>query len=78
MAAGQTKTVANSATGSVTTYVITDGSGNTVTIVANQLNAGSGRSTTFASSGALLQDGMVLVATLTQRLASEAAPDQQF
>ena len=42
MAAGQTKTVANSATGSVTTYVITDGSGNTVTIVANQLNAGGG------------------------------------
>ena len=47
-------------------------------IVALLGRNGSGRSTTFASSGALLQDGMVLVATLTQRLASEAAPDQSF
>jgi hypothetical protein len=78
MAAGQTKTVATTATGTITTYVITDGSGNTLTVVVNQINAGSGRSTSFASSGALLQDGIVLLATLTQRLASETTPDQQF
>jgi hypothetical protein len=70
MAAGQTKAT----TATTTAYTITDGAGNSVTLTVNTPNPGAGRSTSFASSGNLQQDGMVLLATLTQELASDVLP----
>ncbi len=70
MAAGQTKVT----TATTTAYTIGDGAGNTVTLTVNMPNRGAGRSTSFASSGNLQHDGLVLLATLTQELASGLLP----
>ena len=68
--AGQIKTT----TATTTAYQIVDGAGNSVTLTVNAPNAGAGMTTSFASSGNLQADGMVLLATLTQELASGVLP----
>lgn len=65
----QTKTVV----GNVTTYVITDTEGSSVTIVATQ-SYGAGRTLTFSSSGGLHVDGQLLLATLMQLLSTGLSP----
>lgn len=65
----QTKT----ASGNVTTYVITDTEGNSVTVVLNNL-IGGGRILTFSSSGGLHQDGQQQLTTLMQMLSTGLTP----
>lgn len=65
----QTKTVS----GSVTTYVITDTEGNTVTVAATQ-TYGGGMTTTFASSGGLHTDGQQQLTTLMQLVSTGLLP----
>lgn len=63
--AGQAKTVS----GNVTTYVITDTQGSTVT-VAVTTSVGAGTTCTFSSSGNVHQDGHALLANLMQIIAA--------
>lgn len=70
MAAGQVKTVVSP---TVTTYVITDANASTVTVTLTQ-TFGGGRTTTFASSGGLHQDGQLLLTTLMQLLSTGLTP----
>ncbi len=65
----QTKTVS----GNVTTYVITDTEGSTVTVTATQL-FGGGLTTTYASSGGLHQDGAQQLTTLLQLVSTGLLP----
>lgn len=67
--AKQTKTVS----GTTTTYVITDQASNTVTVVVTQV-PGAAITSTFTSSGALLNDGTQLLTTLTQLIATGIVP----
>lgn len=57
----------------ITTYVITDSEGNTVTVVLTQ-TYGGGRLLTFASSGGLHQDGQQTLTTLMQLLSTGLTP----
>jgi len=66
----QTKTVS----GNVTTYVITDTEGNSVTVVANASNPGAGRTLTFSSNGGLHVDGQLQLTTLMQLLSTNLTP----
>lgn len=68
--ATQTKTTTGN---SITTYVITDLEGSTVTVVLTQ-GYGSGRTLTFASSGGLHQDGQQMLTTLMQLLSTGLTP----
>ena len=61
----QTKT----SSGNITTYVITDTEGNSVTVVLNNL-VGGGRVLTFSSSGGLHNDGQLQLTTLMQQLST--------
>lgn len=71
MAAGLTKAT----TATTTAYTLTDGAGNTLTVTVHTPNAGAGIvGTGFVSSGNLQQDGMVLLATLTQQLVADIQP----
>jgi nitrate/nitrite-specific signal transduction histidine kinase len=65
----QTKT----SSGNVTTYVITDTEGSSVTVVLTNL-IGGGRVLTFSSSGNLHQDGAQLLSTLMQMLSTGLTP----
>ena len=65
----QTKT----SSGNVTTYVITDTEGSSVTVVLTNL-IGGGRVLTFSSSGNLHQDGQQLLSTLMQMLSTGLTP----
>jgi hypothetical protein len=65
----QTKTVV----GNITTYVISDAEGNSVTVAATQ-TYGGGRTLTFSSSGGLHVDGQLLLATLMQLLSTNLSP----
>jgi len=65
----QTKTVS----GQVTTYVITDVEGASVTVVATQ-SYGGGRTLTFSSSGNLHVDGQLQLTTLLQLLSTGLSP----
>ena len=65
----QTKTVS----GNVTTYVITDTEGSTVTVAVTQ-TYGGGMTTTFVSSGGLHQDGMQQLTTLMQLVSTGLLP----
>ncbi len=56
-----------------TTYVITDMSGNTVTVVVTQ-TAVLGYTVTFASSGGLRVDGMAMLSDLMLPLATGVLP----
>lgn len=67
--ATQTKSVS----GNVTTYVITDQEGNSVTIAATN-NTVTGLTTTYSSSGGLHSDGMALVSTLVLLLQTGVVP----
>jgi hypothetical protein len=67
--ATQTKTTS----GNVTTYVITDAEGNTVTVALTQ-TFGGGRTLTFVSSGGLHQDGQLQLTTLMQMLSTGLTP----
>jgi hypothetical protein len=69
MAAGQTKTVS----GNVTTYVITDSEGSTVTVALTQ-TYGGGQTITFSSVGGLHTDGQLLLTTLLQLLSTGLVP----
>lgn len=65
----QTKTTS----GNVTTYVITDTEGSTVTVVLTQ-TYGGGRLCTFASAGGLHQDGQQQLVTLMQLISTGLTP----
>lgn len=65
----QTKTIS----GNVTTYVITDTEGSTVTVAVTQ-TYGGGITTTFASSGGLHQDGAQQLTTLMQLVSTGLLP----
>lgn len=65
----QTKT----SSGNITTYVITDTEGNSVTVVLNNL-VGGGRVLTFSSSGGLHNDGQLQLTTLMQQLSTGLTP----
>ena len=65
----QTKTVS----GNVTTYVITDTEGSTVTVAVTQ-TYGGGITMTFASSGGLHQDGAQQLTTLMQLVSTGLLP----
>jgi hypothetical protein len=65
----QTKTVS----GNVTTYVITDVEGSSVTVTATQ-SYGAGRTLTFSSSGGLHVDGQLILTTLMQQLSTGLSP----
>jgi hypothetical protein len=65
----QTKTVS----GNVTTYVITDTEGSSLTIAATQ-TYGGGRTLVFTSSGGLHVDGQQLLTTLMQLLSTGLSP----
>lgn len=65
----QTKTTS----GNITTYVITDTEGNSVTVVLNNL-IGGGRILTFSSAGGLHQDGQQQLTTLMQMLSTGLTP----
>ena len=65
----QTKTVS----GIVTTYVITDLRGNTVTVAVTD-GPGSGRQTTFTSSGGLQPDGQLQLTTLMELVSTGLLP----
>lgn len=67
--ATKTKTVV----GLVTTYVVTDFKGNTVTLAVTQ-NPGSGNAATFTSTGGFLNDGMQHLAHLLQQLSTGLTP----
>ena len=67
--ATQTKTVS----GNVTTYVITDLEGATVTVALTQ-GYGSGRTCTFSSSGNVHQDGQQTLTTLMQLISTGLTP----
>ena len=68
--ATQTKTTTGN---NITTYVITDLEGNTVTVVLTQ-TYGGGRLCTFASSGGLHQDGQQTLTTLMQLISTGLTP----
>lgn len=68
--ATQTKTTTGN---NITTYVITDAEGSTVTVVLTD-SFGAGRTTTFASSGGLHQDGQQTLTTLMQLLSTGLTP----
>lgn len=65
----QTKTVS----GNVTTYVITDAEGSTVTVALTQ-TFGGGRLCTFSSSGGVHQDGQQQLTTLMQMVSTGLTP----
>lgn len=65
----QTKTTS----GQVTTYVITDTEGSSVTVVLTNL-IGGGRVCTFSSSGNLHQDGQQLLSTLMLQISTGLTP----
>ena len=65
----QTKTVS----GNVTTYVITDVEGASVTVVATQ-SFGAGRTITVTTSGNLHVDGQLQLTTLMQLLSTGLTP----
>jgi pyruvate/2-oxoacid:ferredoxin oxidoreductase alpha subunit len=65
--------ITSSTSGNVTTYVITDTEGSTVTPVLNNL-IGGGRVMTFTSSGNLHNDGQLLLTTLMQMLSTGLTP----
>jgi hypothetical protein len=65
----QTKTTS----GQVTTYVITDTEGSTVTVVLTNL-IGGGRVCTFSSSGNVHQDGQQQLTTLMQMISTGLTP----
>jgi len=65
----QTKTVSNN----VTTYVITDTEGNTVTVVYTN-TFGGGTTCTFSSNGGLHVDGQQELTTLMQLLSTGLTP----
>lgn len=65
----QTKTTS----GNITTYVVTDIEGNSVTVAATQ-TFGAGRTLTFSSSGGLHVDGQLLLTTLMQLLSTGLSP----
>jgi len=69
MAAGQTKTVS----GNVTTYVITDAEGSTVTVALTE-TYGGGRTITLTSAGGLHADGQLLLTTLMQLISTGLTP----
>jgi len=69
MAAGTVKTVS----GNVTTYVITDVEGSSVTVALTQ-SYGAGRTCTFSSSGGLHQDGQLQLTTLMQLISTGLTP----
>lgn len=64
-----TKTVS----GNVTTYVVTDVEGSSVTVVATQ-TYGGGRTLTFSSSGNFHVDGQLQLANLMQMLSTGLTP----
>lgn len=57
----------------VTTYVITDVEGNTVTVVLTN-SYGAGRTCTFSSSGNVHQDGQQALTTLMQLVSTGLTP----
>lgn len=59
--------------GNVTTYVITDTEGSTVTVVLTNL-IGGGRVCTFSSSGNLHPDGQLQLTTLMQMVSTNLTP----
>ena len=65
----QTKSVS----GNVTTYVITDTEGSTVTVALTN-TFGGGRTTVFTSSGGLHQDGQQQLVTLMQMISTGLTP----
>lgn len=65
----QTKT----SSGNITTYVITDTEGSSVTVVLNNL-VGGGRVCTFSSAGNLHQDGQQQLTTLMQMISTGLTP----
>ena len=65
----QTKTVS----GNVTTYVITDTEGSSVTVALTQ-TFGGGRTCTFTSSGNVHQDGQQQLVTLMQMVSTGLTP----
>ena len=67
--ASQTKTVS----GNVTTYVITDVEGNSVTVALTQ-TFGGGRTCVFTSSGGLHSDGQIQLTTLMQLVSTGLTP----
>lgn len=67
--AGQTKTTS----GAVTTYVITDVQGNTVTTAVTQ-TAGAGTTCTFSSTGNVHQDAQQMMMTLMQLVSTGLLP----
>ena len=69
MAAGTVKTTV----GNVTTYVLTDAEGSSVTVVLTQ-TYGAGRTTTFSSSGGLHQDGQQQLTNLMQMISTGLTP----
>lgn len=67
--ATKTKTVV----GLVTTYVVTDFLGGTVTLAVTQ-NPGSGNACTFTSTGSVHNDGLQHLAHLLQQLSTGLTP----
>lgn len=53
-------TMTRTDSGSVSTYVITDMSGNTLTVAAT-VNTVTGNTVTFTSSGGLMPDGLAML-----------------
>jgi hypothetical protein len=59
--------------GQVTTYVITDVSGNSVTVALTD-GLGAGRTCTFTSSGNVKPDGQQQLTTLMQMVSTNLTP----
>lgn len=63
--------ITSSVSGSTTTYVVTDGAGNTVTVTALAPPGGL----SFSSSGSLLPGGQIMLNTLLEMLVTGLRPN---